>query len=267
MTEENLAVDLAGKFSNRFQDGIGSGRLMLRRSDSIDPRELAKDLQVSRHTIDVGLYSVRDKGVVDYNDSQVRLLRKPRKRPQLPADALSQIFPLVFTASEVRIDVFSLSGETFLANFLPWIRAMQGNFQHLQSIRIRFLISDLTNPDLKYPEDPKTRIKVYNLVRTQLASLSQELDRLQKGCKSELEVRTIPTATSEKGILFNETHLLMGAYTKKNILINGTLKSDVFGHGCPLVHLSKLEDWDPVDREMRSFIDRYSSATVMDWRR
>jgi DNA-binding transcriptional regulator YhcF (GntR family) len=268
MTEKE---ELDERIAARIRQGVTTGRF-LPGIAPLDPRKLAERLQVSRHTVDLPLGLLDNEGLIKYNGSQVTLPQSAEEKTQLPSIALPKQIKQAFSVPRVYLDVFSLTGETFFATILPYLRVLQNQDLPL-SISIRLLIADLTQP-LTYPSNDEDRLRLQKMVRTQLALLWHELKKIREhGRQVKVQVRFVGYTPEIKMYGFNSTDVLRGMY--REVQVTKTLNDgstvparDTYGWHTPLVHYSRTKGINSaywVGAETQAFEDRWADAKKMEW--
>ncbi|MFF3955602.1 GntR family transcriptional regulator [Streptomyces sp. NPDC001890] len=208
--------------------------------------QLADRFGVSRATINEALRLLRDKRLIVTRQGSGTFVSEseagvPSPRPGVPADAghedgdvwavVSESVPPVllkpyleeaFEATEVRLDVFSMTTESLAARVSDQKnRIMTGVIQPPRSIRARLMLPDCDSPHLAIPrpvdgpDDPRVRRRLKGILQSHATMLREALYELRyQGFvqEVEVEVRLVPFSPQMKLYILNRRLALQGLY-------------------------------------------------------
>ncbi|MFF3782841.1 GntR family transcriptional regulator [Streptomyces sp. NPDC001933] len=208
--------------------------------------QLADRFGVSRATINEALRLLRDKHLIVTRQGSGTFVSEseagvPSPRPGVPADAghedgdvwavVSESIPPVllkpyleeaFEATEVRLDVFSMTTESLAARVSDQKnRIMTGVIQPPRSIRARLMLPDCDSPHLAIPrpvdgpDDPRVRRRLKGILQSHATMLREALYELRyQGFvqEVEVEVRLVPFSPQMKLYILNRRLALQGLY-------------------------------------------------------
>ncbi|UYQ62980.1 GntR family transcriptional regulator [Streptomyces peucetius] len=141
---------------------------------------------------------------------------------RVPPVVLAPYLEEAFEATEVTLDVFSMTTETLAARVSAQkTRITDGEIQPPRSIRARLMLPDTESPDLAIPrlkdgrDDPRVRRRLRNILQAHASMLTQSLYELRdRGQVQEVsvEVRLVPFAPQLKLYILNRRLALQGFY-------------------------------------------------------
>ncbi|MFB7211244.1 GntR family transcriptional regulator [Streptomyces sp. NPDC056255] len=208
--------------------------------------QLADRFGVSRATINEALRLLRDKHLIVTRQGSGTFVSEseagvPSPRPGAPSDAghedgdvwavVSESIPPVllkpyleeaFEATEVRLDVFSMTTESLAARVSDQKnRIMTGVIAPPRSIRARLMLPDCDSPHLAIPrpvdgpDDPRVRRRLKGILQSHATMLREALYELRyQGFvqEVEVEVRLVPFSPQMKLYILNRRLALQGLY-------------------------------------------------------
>lgn len=202
--------------------------------------ELVARFGVSRATVNRAFEVLRDQGLIESRQgSGTFVTRGERSIPaqtgagdgeevwavvseRVPPVVLAPYLEEAFEATEVTLDVFSMTTETLAARVSAQkTRIMDGDIRPPRSIRARLMLPDTESPDLAIPrlkdgrDDPRVRRRLRSILQAHASMLTQSLYELRdRGQVQEVsvEVRLVPFAPQLKLYILNRRLALQGFY-------------------------------------------------------
>ncbi|GGW53932.1 GntR family transcriptional regulator [Streptomyces xantholiticus] len=202
--------------------------------------ELVSRFGVSRATVNRAFEVLRNQGLIESRQgSGTFVTRGDRGIPaqtgagdgeevwavvseRVPPVVLAPYLEEAFEATEVTLDVFSMTTETLAARVSAQkTRIMDGDIQPPRSIRARLMLPDTDSPDLAIPrlkdgrDDPRVRRRLRRILQAHASMLTQSLYELRdRGQVQEVsvEVRLVPFAPQLKLYILNRRLALQGFY-------------------------------------------------------
>ncbi|MER6614777.1 GntR family transcriptional regulator [Streptomyces xantholiticus] len=202
--------------------------------------ELVSRFGVSRATVNRAFEVLRNQGLIESRQgSGTFVTRGERSIPaqtgagdgeevwavvseRVPPVVLAPYLEEAFEATEVTLDVFSMTTETLAARVSAQkTRIMDGDIQPPRSIRARLMLPDTDSPDLAIPrlkdgrDDPRVRHRLRRILQAHASMLTQSLYELRdRGQVQEVsvEVRLVPFAPQLKLYILNRRLALQGFY-------------------------------------------------------
>ncbi|MGP3773375.1 winged helix-turn-helix domain-containing protein [Streptomyces sp. SDT5-1] len=232
-------------------------------------RELAEEFHVSRDTVQKALKQLRAEGWVDPKQgSGTRVVRAQEAQSYTARAAkegrvtLRGFFDEAFAATEVSLDVFTLTSESLDMQVKSQIERMRDGEEGPRRIAIRMLLPD-ESLDLPYPralDDPDGRLsarlreRLLDITRRHSESIQVELRQLEaEGLvdSASLEIRHVMLTPTSKLYLVGGAQALHGPYEviERPIVLDDetTVRAlDVLGLGARLTHYVK--DGNPDSR-------------------
>ncbi|WP_406496135.1 GntR family transcriptional regulator [Streptomyces sp. NBC_00846] len=266
------------RVADQLLKGINSEKW--RPGDRLPTQEqLAEQFGVSRATINEALRVLREKRLIVTRQGSGTFVRGGPQEGAAPSRSgapvevghedddvwavVSESIPPVllkpyleeaFEATEVRLDVFSMTTESLAARVSDQKnRIMTGVIQPPRSIRARLMLPDCDSPHLAIPrpvdgsDDPRVRRRLKGILQSHATMLREALFELRyQGFvpEVEVEVRLVPFSPQMKLYILNRRLALQGLYVTEE----GTI---------PL----------PPDREEVEIFDAYGTgATLFPYR-
>jgi DNA-binding transcriptional regulator YhcF (GntR family) len=202
--------------------------------------ELVSRFGVSRATVNRAIEVLREQGLIESRQgSGTFVSRSGRGIPaqtgagdgedvwavvseRVPPVVLAPYLEEAFEATEVTLDVFSMTTETLAARVSAQkTRIMDGEIRPPRSISARLMLPDTDSPVLAIPrlqdgrDDPRVRRRLRGILQAHASMLSQSLYELRdRGLVSEVsvEVRLVPFAPQLKLYILNRRLALQGFY-------------------------------------------------------
>ncbi|MGW1563355.1 GntR family transcriptional regulator [Streptomyces sp. NPDC002144] len=224
-------------------------------------RQLAEAYSVSRDTVQRALAKLVEEGwIASRPGSRMWVIRIPattRAEERSVARGKVALGPLIhraFEQTQVSLDVFSLTGETFVRHLKNQEERVLAQEIAPQQLRIRLLLpgeqSPLIYPRALDPGDLRVWERWRDMLRGHVAELSELADRLQgAGVDSRIEVRRFPSTPQFKLYVLNESEMLFNPYepVERTIMVKDAERPvaalDVLGLGSAYSY-HRLDDDD-----------------------
>lgn len=225
-------------------------------------RELAKELGVSRDTVQRVLRQLANDGWIKAKQgSGSVVLRSQTIHSSVRREGASRpvtLGPLIgeaFEASEVALDVFTLTSESLDTHVRAQEERIRTGDIRPQSITIRMMLppDDLVLPYPRVkdaPDDQRPQQRLWRIRQRHIDSLREVLGRLEEempDLETAVNIRRAPLVPYSKLYLFNHAAMLHGPYEpeeRRMTLGDGEVVNviDVRGVGSTLTHYVKDED-------------------------
>jgi DNA-binding transcriptional regulator YhcF (GntR family) len=244
-----------GRALETLRARIGDGTYAV--GASLPPqRELVKDLDVSRHTLQRVLARLSDEGWVESRQGSGTRVRAQRERSRGAGRVtLRSFFDHAFEQSEVLLDINTLTSESVGTHIRLQAERVRDGEITPERIVLRVLLPresmSLPYPAAKGPdEDTRPQERLRGITRVHESSLREALEDLQReGLVPHVDVaiRHAPLTPTFKVYLLNRTEALHGFYkvVEREIEVDGEEIEvrDVLGLGATLTHHAR--DTDP----------------------
>ncbi|MFD6417596.1 GntR family transcriptional regulator [Streptomyces sp. NPDC060194] len=230
--------------------------------------DLAKELGVSRDTVQKAMSDLVDEGWLRTRPGSGTTVTLVRATQSPRGADLRALLEAAFEEKEVRIDVWSLSSETFDLQIRNQALRVAARQVRPERIEVRMLLPG-TDVPLSYPrrydggDDERLTARMHALVKRHSESVRDTLLDLQdRGLVREVDVqiRYVPVTPTSKVYLINGKHGLMGFYDieRRPIRVSGDDGDelvdalDVLGFGSTLLHFFR----EPAEASVgRKFVD------------
>ncbi|WP_327728964.1 winged helix-turn-helix domain-containing protein [Streptomyces sp. NBC_00487] len=245
-----------GRALETLRARIGDGTYAV--GASLPPqRELVKELDVSRHTLQRVLTRLSEEGWVESRQgSGTRVLSAQRVPPRAAGRVtLRSFFDHAFEQSEVLLDINTLTSESVGTHIRLQAERVRDREITPERIVLRMLLPR-ESMSLPYPaakgsdEDTRPQERLRGITRVHESSLREALEDLQREGlvpRVDVAIRHAPLTPTFKVYLLNRTEALHGFYqvVEREIEVDGEGIEvlDVLGLGATLTH--HAGDTDP----------------------
>jgi DNA-binding transcriptional regulator YhcF (GntR family) len=189
------------------------------RSQLPTQRKLADDLGVSRDTVQKVMRQLEEEGYISLTQGSGSTVLKvpetestPQGRPQL-YHSMHQ----AFKRSEVSLDVFALTAESFVGHFDHQVGRVEAGELALSKVAVRILLPsehlELAYPRAWDPADKRPWLRWRNMARGNARKMERCRDRLSaRGVTLDLRIHRVKLTPAFKLYVINGSTILHGLY-------------------------------------------------------